>query len=82
MLVFIFSCFIEIYEHTNGVDPDQMQHSAASDQHSAASDLGLHCLPMSLLWDARLIWVNPFTLSGLLYHISLDLSISSSNVSD
>ena len=25
---------------------------------SAASDLGLHCLPMSLLWDARLKWVN------------------------
>ena len=22
--------------------------------HSAASVLGLHCLPMSLLWDARL----------------------------
>ena len=26
--------------------------------HSAASDLGLHCLPMSLLWDARLKWVK------------------------
>ena len=25
---------------------------------SMASDLGLHCLPMSLLWDARLKWVN------------------------
>ena len=24
---------------------------------SAASDLGLHCLPMSQKWDARLIWV-------------------------
>ena len=22
--------------------------------HSAASDLGLHCLAMSLLWDAKL----------------------------
>ena len=22
------------------------------------SDLGLHCLPMSLLWDARLKWVK------------------------
>ena len=30
----------------NSVDPDQMQHSAAS-------GLGLHCLPMSLLWEAR-----------------------------
>ena len=25
---------------------------------SVASDLGLHCLPMSLLWDARHRWVN------------------------
>ena len=24
----------------------------------AASDLGLHCLPMSQKWDARLIWVK------------------------
>ena len=23
----------------------------------AASDLGLHCLPMSLLWDTRYKWV-------------------------
>ena len=28
------------------VDPDQMPHSAES-------DLGLHCLPMHLLWDAK-----------------------------
>ena len=28
--------------NANSVDPDQMPHSAAS-------DLGLHCLPMSLL---------------------------------
>ena len=25
---------------------------------SAASDLGLHCLPRSQKWDARLIWVR------------------------
>ena len=30
----------------NSVDPDQTPHSAAS-------DLGLHCLPISLLWDGR-----------------------------
>ena len=30
----------------NSEDPDQ------------TSDLGLHCLPMSQKWDARLIWVN------------------------
>ena len=33
--------------NANSVDPDQMPRSAAS-------DLGLHCLPMSLLWKARL----------------------------
>ena len=26
--------------------------------HSVTSDLGLHFLPMSPKWDARLIWVN------------------------
>ena len=35
----------------NSVDPDQMPHSAAS-------DLGIHCLPMSLLWGTRHQWVN------------------------
>ena len=30
----------------NSVDPDQTPQNAAS-------DLGLHCLPMSLLWDTR-----------------------------
>ena len=33
------------------VDPDQMPHYVAS-------DLDLHCLPMSHLWDARLKWVK------------------------
>ena len=37
--------------YVNSVDPDQMPHSVAS-------DLGLHCLPMSLLWDTRLKWVK------------------------
>ena len=32
-------------------DPDQTLHSVAS-------DLGLHSLPMSLLWDARHNWIN------------------------
>ena len=35
----------------NSEDPDQMSHSAAS-------DLGLHCLSMSRKKDARLICVN------------------------
>ena len=33
------------------MDPDQMFHSAAS-------DLGLHCLHMSLLWDTRHKWIK------------------------
>ena len=41
------------YSYVNNADsihPDQtLQY--------AASDLGLHYLPMSLLWDARHIWV-------------------------
>ena len=40
------SCF-----NANSVDPDQ------TPQH-AASDLGLDCLRMSLLWDARVKWVK------------------------
>ena len=37
--------------NANSVDPDQMPHSVAS-------DLGLHCLPVSHLWDARHKWVK------------------------
>ena len=49
-LVLLLSCFIEIPElNANNVDPDQMPPSAAN-------DLGLHCSPMSLPWDASLIW--------------------------
>ena len=48
-LVFLLiSCFVEVCElNANSVDPDQTPRSAAS-------DLGLHCLSMSFLWDARL----------------------------
>ena len=42
--------------NANSVYPDQMPRSVAS-------DLGLHCLPMSLLWDARLKWVNIYVYS-------------------
>ena len=48
----LLSCFVEMSElNANSVDPDQTPRSAAS-------DLGLYCLPMSLLCDARLKWVN------------------------
>ena len=33
---------------------------------SAAYDLGLHCLPMSQKWDARLIWVNKINVNECL----------------
>ena len=48
-LVYLLPCFIEIpVFNANSVDPDQTPRSAAS-------DLGLHCLPVSLfIWDARL----------------------------
>ena len=39
--------------NANSVDPDQTPRSAAS-------DLGLHCLPMSLLRNASLKWVKIF----------------------
>ena len=39
----------------NSGDPDQTSHPAAS---NAASDLGLHCLPNTLLRVSRLQWVN------------------------
>ena len=51
----LLPCFIEIpVFNANRVDPDQMLHSAVS-------DLGLHCLSMSLLWDARLKCVKSWT---------------------
>ena len=44
--------FIEIHvSNANSVNPDQTPRSAAS-------DLDLHCLPMFLLWNAMLKWVN------------------------
>ena len=40
---------------TNSGDPDQTPRSAAS-------DLGLHCLPVALLGVSRLQWANIFLL--------------------
>ena len=45
--------FDRIFCKQKSEDPDQTPRSAAS-------DLGLHCLPMSHKKDARLIWANPF----------------------
>ena len=55
-LVLLLPCFIEIpVFNANSVDPDQTPRTASS-------DLGLHFLPMSHLWDARLKWVNRGTI--------------------
>ena len=48
----LLPCFIVIHVfNANSAEPDQTPHSVAS-------DLGLHCLPVSHLWDARLKWVE------------------------
>ena len=50
-IILLLLCFIESpVFNANSVDPDQTPRSAAS-------DLGLHCLPVSLLGDARYKWV-------------------------
>ena len=53
MVIFLFlPCIIEMpVFNANSADPDQTPHYAAS-------DLDLHCLPMSLLWDATHKWVK------------------------
>ena len=52
LVSFSSPCFIEIpVLNANSVAPDQTPRSAAS-------DLGINCLPVSLLWDARHIWVK------------------------
>ena len=40
---------VEVF--ANSIDPDQMPHSVVS-------DLGLHCLPVTLLGVSRLQWVK------------------------
>ena len=52
----IAGCLVSFYYYipvlyASGVDPDQMPHSAAS-------DLGLHCLPIILLGVSNLKWVK------------------------
>ena len=53
-LFLLLACFAEIpVFNANNVDPDQTPRFAAF-------DLGLHCLSMCLLWDARYKRVNGF----------------------
>ena len=51
MYAFRFMIFRIKIHVSNSVDPDQTQRSAAS-------DLGLRCLPWSQKRDAKLIWVS------------------------
>ena len=62
--ILLIPCFIEIpVFNANSVDRDQTPRSAAS-------DLGLHCLSMSLLGDARLKWVNNYSIAHYNIRIS------------
>ena len=60
----LLSCFEEISEfNANRVDPKGTLASSVDQdqtQQNAASDMGLHCLPMSLLWDARHKWLKGY----------------------
>ena len=51
LVSFISSMFHNNVFNANSVDPDQAPRSAVS-------HLGLHCLPLSLLWDTRYKWVK------------------------
>ena len=61
----IFICIQILIEHSvcRQWGPYQMPHSAAS-------DLGLHCFPMSHKKDARLIWVNVVNKKIVFLHAS------------
>ena len=51
LVSFISSMFHNNIFDANNVDPDQTPRSAVS-------DLGQHCLPLSLLWDTRYKWIK------------------------
>ena len=56
--------------NANSVDPDQTPQNAASDP-------GLHCLPMSYLWDASLKWDKyPYFFNYCLLHIIVRTTLS------
>ena len=44
-----FYCYHVLYARS--VDPDQTPRLVAS-------DIGLHCMPMSILWEVRYTWVK------------------------
>ena len=52
--------------NANSIEADQRSRSAAS-------DLGLHCLPMSLLWDTRNKWVKNIQFCGFYLYKKITL---------
>ena len=71
-LVFIITLFyIFSICNANSVEPNQMPQNVAS-------DLGLCCLPMSLLWDAWIKRVKLFTIFNI--HILRSEQIGQTNV--
>ena len=70
MSSFYYYCFIELpLVNANSVDPDQTQHYVAS-------DLGLHCLQVTLLCVSRLKWVNGLTCGFLLLWMEIGIEPS------
>ena len=55
-----------VEQFANSGDPDQTPHSATS-------DLGLHCLPVTLLGVSRLQWVNHKRYKGTKNRLNGDL---------
>ena len=65
----LLPCFIEMpVVNANSVDLDQTPHSVAF-------DLGLHCLLMSHLWDARHKWVKRKEICHKGHFLALCISI-------
>ena len=60
MVFFIFIQVLMKIMQANSGDPDQTLHSVAS-------DLGLHCLPMSHKKDARHTWVKKLKYFAISY---------------
>ena len=72
---FINWCWVVINNFTQilKVHTLSKQCQTLSDEHSAASNLGLKCLPMSLKKDDRLIWVNSLR-QGIFLHAFLSFA--------
>ena len=73
MRFFIVFKILENILKANSGDPGQMSRSVAS-------DLGLHCLPLSHKKDVRLIWVDSFNLWDTLIYNAAKPTYSNTTV--